>query len=126
MARVAHILPDVQYTIDRGDSVVELTDSTLAADTAKAERCLNTLLGAPAFHLAGRELLRQIKAWHGKVFAFLHDRCMPPNSNANEEELRSSVAFGKVTNGFRSDWATGIHTGYCSVIGTARRQGQST
>lgn len=43
----------------------------------------------------------------------------------HEQEIRPSVIFRKVTNGFRSDWGPGIHAGYRSVTGTARRQGQS-
>lgn len=141
---LAHVLRDVQYAIDCGDSVVapkirdhlrwsirvgkrrpSLTDSTLAAYAAKAERSLDGLLGVPAAHPAGRELQRQIKAWRGKFFVFLADRRVPPTNNGSEQEIRPSVVFRKVTNGFRSDWGPGIHAGYRSVTGTARRQGQS-
>jgi transposase len=76
-------------------------------------------------HPAGRELQRQIKAWRGKFFVFLSDRRVPPTNNGSEQEIRPSVVFRKVTNGFRSDWVPGIHAGYRSVTGTARRQGQS-
>lgn len=102
-----------------------MKDSTLAAYAAKAERRLDALLGVPAAHPAGRELQRQIKAWRGKFFVFLSDRRVPPTNNASEQEIRPSVIFRKVTNGFRSDWGPGIHAGYRSVTGTARRQGQS-
>ena len=141
---LAHVLRDVQYAIDCGDSVVapklrdhlrwairvgkrrpELKDSTLAAYAAKAERRLDALLGVPAAHPAGRELQRQIKAWRGKFFVFLSDRRVPPTNNVSEQEIRPSVIFRKVTNGFRSDWGPGIHAGYRSITGTARRQGQS-
>jgi transposase len=141
---LAHVLRDVQYAIDCGDTVVaarirdhlrwairvgqrraSLKDSTLAAYAAKAERGLDALLGVPAAHPAGRELQRQIKAWRGKFFVFLTDRRVPPTNNGSEQEIRPSVVFRKVTNGFRSDWGPGIHAGYRSVTGTARRQGQS-
>jgi len=140
----AHVLRDVQYAIDCGDSVVapkirdhlrwairigkrrpELKNSTLAAYAAKAERRLDALLGVPAAHSAGRELQRQIKAWRGKFFVFLTDRRVPPTNNGSEQEIRPSVIFRKVTNGFRSNWRPDIHAGYRSVTGTARRQGQS-
>ena len=68
---------------------------------------------------------RQIKAWRGKFFVVLSDRRVPPTNNVSEQEIRPSVIFRKVTNGFRSDWGPGIHAGYRSVTGTARRQGQS-
>ncbi|MGY0715133.1 IS66 family transposase [Azospirillum argentinense] len=141
---LAHVLRDVQYAIDCGDSVVapkirdhlrwairvgkrrpDLKDSTLAAYAAKAERRLDALLGVPAAHPAGRELQRQVKAWRGKFFVFLGDRRVPPTNNGSEQEIRPSVIFRTVTNGFRSDWGPGIHAGYRSVTGTARRQGQS-
>lgn len=141
---LAHVLRDVQYAIDSGDTVVapkirdhlrwairvgkrrsSLKDSTLAAYAAKAERGLDALLGMPAAHPAGRELQRQIKAWRGKFFVFLVDRRVPPTNNGSEQEIRPSVVFRKVTNGFRSNWGPDIHAGYRSVTGTARRQGQS-
>ncbi|ABC22318.1 hypothetical protein Rru_A1518 [Rhodospirillum rubrum ATCC 11170] len=79
---LAHVLRDVQYAIDSGDTVVapkirdhlrwairvgkrrsDLKNSTLAAYAAKAERRLDALVGHPAAHPAGRLLQRQIKAW---------------------------------------------------------------
>lgn len=70
---LAHVLRDVQYAIDCGDSVVapkirdllrwtirigrrrgELRDTTLAQYHAKAERRLDALLGTPAAHPDGR------------------------------------------------------------------------
>jgi transposase len=141
---LAHVLRDVQYAIDCGDSVAapkirdhlrwairvgkrrpNLKDSTLAAYAAKAERGLDALVAVPAAHPAGRELQRQIKAWRGKFFVFLTDRRVPPTNNGSEQEIRPSVVFRKVTNGFRSDWGPSIHAGYRSIIGTARRQGMS-
>ncbi|CAO3420090.1 IS66 family transposase [Azospirillum doebereinerae] len=141
---LAHVLRDVQYAIDCGDTVVApkirdhlrwairigkrrptLKDSTLAAYAARADRGLDALLGVPAAHPAGRDLQRQIKAWRGKFFGFLSDRRVPPTNNGSEREIRPSVIFRKVTNGFRSTWGPGIHAGYRSVTGTARLQGQS-
>lgn len=141
---LAHVLRDVQYAIDCGDTVAapkirdhlrwairigkrrpSLKDSTLAAYAAKAERRLDALVGLPAAHPAGQTLQRQIKAWRGKFFIFLADRRVPPTNNISEREIRPSVIFRKVTNGFRSTWGPGIHAGYRSVTGTARLKGQS-
>lgn len=141
---LAHVLRDVQYALDGGDTVVapkirdhlrwairigkrrsSLKDSTLAAYAAKAERGLDALVAVPAAHPAGQELQRQIKAWRGKFFVFLTDRRVPPTNNGSEQEIRPSVVFRKVTNGFRSPWGPGIHAGYRSVTGTARLHGQS-
>jgi transposase len=62
----------------------------------------------------------------GKFFVFLSDRRVPRTNNGSEQEIRPSVVFRKVTNGFRSGWGPAIHAGYRSVTGTAARQGQST
>lgn len=140
---LAHVLRDVQYAIDCGDTVFapkirdhlrwaigvgkrrcELKDSTLKAYAAKAERRLDALVGIPAAHPAGQVLQRQIKAWRTKFFVFLADRDVPPTNNVSEREIRPSVVFRKVTNGFRSDWGAQIHAGYRSVTGTARLKGQ--
>jgi transposase len=141
---LAHVLRDVQYAIDCGDTVFApkirdhlrwairvgkrrggLKDSTLAAYAAKAERRLDILLGHPAAHPAGQILQRQIKAWRTKFFVFLADRDVPPTNNVSEREIRPSVVFRKVTNGFRSEWGAQIHAGYRSVTGTARLKGQT-
>ena len=56
---------------------------------------------------------------------FLTDREVPATNNISEREIRPSVVFRKVTNGFRSDWGAQIHAGYRSVTGTARIAGQT-
>lgn len=141
---LAHVLRDVQYAIDSGDTVLapkirdllrwaiaigkrrsQLKDGTLKAYAAKADRRLDALLGTPAAHPAGKILQRQIKAWRTKFFVFLADRDVPPTNNVSEREIRPSVVFRKVTNGFRSDWGARIHAGYRSVTGTARLNGQA-
>ena len=140
---LAHVLRDVQYAIDCGDNVFapgirdhlrwairvgkrrhELKDSTLAADAGKAERKLDALVAVAVTHPDGRKLQKQIKAWRTKFFVFLADREVPPSNNVSEREIRPSVIFRKVTNGFRSSWGAQIHAGYRSVTGTARLQGQ--
>lgn len=141
---LAHVLRDVQYAIDCGDTVFapkirdhlrwairvgkrrpRLKDGTLVAYAAKAERRLDALLGVPAAHPAGKILQRQIKAWRTKFFVFLTDRDVPPTNNVSVREIRPSVVFRKVTNGFRSDWGAQVHAGYRSVTGTARLKGQT-
>lgn len=140
---LAHVLRDVQYAIDSGDTAFaphirdhlrwaikvgrrrdQLKDSTLAA-YAKADNILDRLVARPVAHPAGRVLLKQIKAWRGKFFVFLTNRDVPATNNISEREIRPSVVFRKVTNGFRSDWGAQIHAGYRSVTGTARLSGQS-
>jgi transposase len=140
---LAHVLRDVQYAIDCGDTIFapkirdhlrwaihigkrrgRLKDSTLAAYAARADNTLDRLVTQPVAHPAGQVLNNQIKAWRTKFFVFLTDREVPATNNISEREIRPSVVFRKVTNGFRSDWGAQIHAGYRSVTGTARLGGQ--
>jgi transposase len=78
---LAHVLHDVQYPIDSGDTAFaphirdhlrwaikvgrrrdQLKDSTLAAYAAKADNILDRLVARPVAHPAGRVLLKQIAA----------------------------------------------------------------
>ena len=141
---LAHVLRDVQYAADCGDTVVapqltkllqwairvgrrrhELADSTLQAYHGKVERRLDDLVAKPALHPAGRELQALIKAWRGKFFVFLEDRRAPATNNESEREVRPSVVFRKVTGGFRSTWGAEVHAGYRSLTSTAARTGQT-
>jgi transposase len=145
---LAHVLRDVQYAIDCGDTVFapkirdhlrwairigkrrsRLKDTTLTAYAAKADNLLTRLVQMPVAHPAGRVLLKQIKAWRGKFFVFvlvfLTNRDVPATNNISEREIRPSVVCRKVTNGFRSDWGAQIHAGYRSVTGTDRLSGKS-
>lgn len=141
---LAHVLRDVQYAIDCGDTVFAprlrellrwairigrrretLRLATLQAYHARAERRLDALVTMPAAHPAGRALQTAVKAWRTKFFVFLEDREVPATNNACEREIRPSVVFRKVTGGFRSDWGAQIHAGYRSVTGTARLHGQT-
>ena len=103
----------------------QLKNSTLAVYAAKADTKLDRLMMPPVAHPAGKLLLRQVKAWRTKFFVFMVDRDVPPTNNISEREIRPSVVFRKVTNGFRSDWGAQIHAGYRSVTGTARIAGQT-
>lgn len=141
---LAHVLRDVQYAIDCGDTIFapkirdhlrwairvgkrrhKLRSSTLAHYAVRADNKLTQLMRAPVAHPAGKLLLRQIKAWRTKSFVFLTNRNVPATNNISEREIRPSVVFRKVTNGFRSDWGAQIHAGYRSVTGTARLGGKS-
>ncbi len=141
---LAHLLRDVQYAIDCGDTVFAprlrellrwairigrrrdaLRPASLAAYHARAERRLDALVATPAAHPAGRALQTAVKAWRTKFFVFLDDPGVPATNNACEREIRPSVVFRKVTGGFRSDWGAEIHAGYRSVTATARLHGQT-
>lgn len=110
----------LRWTIRIGRRRDELRDTTLVQYHAKAERKLDALLGKPAAHPAGRVLQAQVKAWRTKFFVFMTDRRVPATNNISEREIRPSVVFRKVTNGFRSDWGADVHAGYRSLTSTAR------
>ena len=93
---LAHVLRDVQYAIDCGDTAFapkvrdhlrwairigkrreSLKDTTLATYAAKADNVLTRLMRIPIAHPAGKVLLKQIKAWRGKFFVFLTNRKVP-------------------------------------------------
>src|SRR5512147_3192944 len=139
---LAHVLRDVQYAIDGGDTVFApklrdllrwairigrrreaLRPTPLRQSHARAERRLDALVAIPPGHPAGRALQDAVKAWRTKFFVFLEDPDVPATNNGCERELRPSVVFRKVTGGFRSDWGAQIHAGYRSA--TARLQGQT-
>lgn len=141
---LAHVLRDVQYAIDCGDTVFaprlrellrwtirigrrrdQLKDSTLRQYHASADRDLDRLLGVRAAHPAGRLLQAQAKAWRTKFFVFLTNRRVPATNNISEREIRPSVVFRKVTGGFRSEWGADVHAGYRSLVSTARLYGQT-
>ena len=122
---LAHVLRDVQYAIDCGDTIFapkirdhlrwaigvgkrrhDLRDTTLASYAAKADNRLTLLMRAPVAHRAGKVLLKQVKAWRAKFFVFMTNRDVPATNNISEREIRPSVVFRKVTNGFRSNWDT--------------------
>lgn len=141
---LAHVLRDVQYAVDCGDTVFAprlrdllrwairigrrrdaLRPTTLRHYHARAERRLDALVATPAAHPAGRELRTAVKAWRTKFFVFLEDPDVPATNNACEREIRPSVVFRKVTGGFRSPWGAQIHAGYRSVTGTAKLHGRT-
>ncbi len=145
---LAHVLRDVQYAIDCGDTVFapRLRDllrdllrwairigqrrqtlqlTTLRRYHVRAERRLDALVAIPAAHPAGRDLQTAVKAWRTKFFVFLEDPGVPATNNACEREIRPSVVFRKVTGGFRSDWGAHVHAGYRSVTSTAGLNGQT-
>jgi|TARA_R110000868_G_scaffold176323_2_gene413921 transposase len=59
----------------------------VAAYSAKADNLLTRLVQMPAAHLAGCVLLKQIKAWRGKVFVFLTKRDVAATNNISKREI---------------------------------------
>src|SRR5713101_2627146 len=137
---IAHQLRDCQYAIDAGDTVFapavtkllrravklshrrdQLKDSTLARYRADFERRLTALMALAPTNVHGRRLRRRYAKDRDGLFTFITDRRVPPTNNGSERELRPSVIYRKVTNGFRSQWGADLFAAIRSVVTTAAR-----
>jgi transposase len=142
---LAHLLRDAQYAIDHGDAIFapqfeaflkdacavgrrrpDLTDATIAKHRRRLERWLDRILALEATDAEGRHLRDAIEVTaRDKLLVFLTRRDVEPTNNESERELRPSVIFRKVTNGFRSEWGAKVYADLCSIVGTGRRNGRS-
>jgi transposase len=68
----------------------------------------------------GRRLHKRILANRAHLFVFMSNRAVPPTNNIDERDLRPSVIFRKVTNGFCCGWGAETYTAFRSVVSTAK------
>ncbi len=141
---LAHQLRDCQYASDAGDSLFAprlqqlllravvigrrragLKAATLAQYRADLERRLDSVMALQPTHKDGRRLRRRYGQFRDHLFTFITDPSVPPTNNGSERDLRPSVIFRKVTNGFRSDWGADFFAGVRSAIDTGRRHALS-
>jgi transposase len=142
---LAHLIRDAQYAIDAGDTVFAphfkallqdacalgrrrsvLADATIAAHARRLRHQLARVLDCAPTAAAGRKLRDAIDLEaRDKLFVFLSRRDIEPTNNASERALRMSVIFRKVTNGFRSTWGAKVYADVCSIVATARIEGQT-
>jgi transposase len=54
---------------------------------------------------------------------FVTNRDVPYTNNISERNLRPSVIFRKVTNGFRCEWGAETYAAFRSVVSTAKANG---
>ena len=139
---LAHLIRDVQYAIDDGDSILapalrhllgracrigrrreRLADATLRTYAARLESRLDDLMRRTPAHAAGVKLQRVIKKIRRHLFVFVTNRAIPPTNNGSERALRPCVTFRKITNGFRTEWGARLYADIRSVFETARRRG---
>jgi transposase len=142
---LAHLLRDIQYAIDSGDTVFapdlmillkwairvgrrrpELTNATLAVYHSRLQSKLDALLKIEPNGKAAEKLQRIIKKYRQNLFVFVTNRAIPPTNNGSERALRPCVVFRKVTNCFRSVWGADLSASVRSVVETARRRGVRT
>ena len=76
----------------------------------------------------GRKLRKRIAANRAHLFVFITNRDVPYTNNVSERNLRPSVIFRKVTNGFRCEWGAETYAAFRSVVSTAKvnRRSSST
>ena len=142
---LAHLIRDAQYACDAGDTVFApafkrflqqacaigrrrpaLADATIKVYARELRRELDRLLALRPTNTTGSNLKASIAvtARH-KLLVFLRRRDVEPTNNASERELRPSVIFRKVTNGFRSVWGAESYADIRSIVSTGRLNGQS-
>ena len=138
---LSHLIRDVQYAIDAGDSIFapglrhllgracrigqrrqRLADTTLKTYAARLEADLDHLMRRTPTQAAGVKSQRVIKKIRRHMFVFMTNRAIPPTNNGSERALRPCVTFRKITNGFRTEWGARLYADIRSVIETARRR----
>ena len=136
---LAHLLRDARYAIDCGDAAFsaalkrlllraiaigrrreQLKDTTLAQYRADLDRRLDRIMALSPIGEAGRKLRKRIGRHRAHLFVFVTDRDVPPTNNVSERNLRPSVIFRKVTNGFRCEWGAETYAAFRSVVSTAK------
>jgi transposase len=138
---LSHLIRDVQYAIDEGDTVLgpglkgllkracaigrrreNLADTTLKAYDADLNRRLDRLLRLTPAHKAGRKLQKTFKEIRSHLFVFVTNRGLTATNNGSERALRPCAIYRKITNGFRSEWAARLYADVRSVIESGRRR----
>lgn len=138
---LAHLIRDTQYAIDCGDTVLgpgfkailqqacgigtrrhTLADSTLNVYESKLSGKLDRLMTRSPTSVAGRKLERIIKKVRHQIFLFVTRRQLSATNNGSERALRHTAVYRKITNGFRSRWASQLYADIRSVVETGRRR----
>jgi transposase len=136
---LAHLLRDARYAIECGDSAFSapfkwlllravaigrrresLDNVALKRYAADLRRRLNRLLAATPIGQPGRRLHKRMARNRDHLFVFVTNRAVPYTNNVSERNLRPSVIFRKVTNGFRCDWGADTYAAFRSVASTAK------
>jgi hypothetical protein len=97
-----------------------LKDTTLKQYHADLDRRLDRIMAAVPIGEPGRKLRKRIAANRSHLFVFVTNRGVPYTNNVSERNLRPSVIFRKVTNGFRCEWGAETYAAFRSVVSTAK------
>ncbi len=136
---LAHLLRDARYAIECGDTAFSaafkrlllraiaigqrrdtLADSTLRQYRADLNRRLDRIMMAGPIGEPERKLRKRIGANRAHLFVFVTNRDVPYTNNISERNLRPSVIFRKVTNGFRCEWGAETYAAFRSIVSTAK------
>jgi len=138
---LGHLLRDVQFAIDAGDTIfapgmkgllkracaigrrrARLADSTLKAYEADLNRRLDRLMALVPDGPPGRKIQKIIKKIRRHLFVFVTHRDIEATNNGSERALRPCAVYRKITNGFRSEWGAALYADIRSVVETGRRR----
>jgi transposase len=141
---LAHLLRDARYAIECGDTAFStafkllllraiaigrrrdtLKDATLTQYHSDLDRRLDRIMAAIPIGEPGRKLRKRIVANRAHLFVFMTNRDVPYTNNVSERNLRPSVIFRKVTNGFRCEWGAETYAAFRSVVSTAKANRRS-
>ncbi len=142
---LAHLIRDAQFAIDAGDTIFapafkrflqkacvigrrrpDLADATIKSYARDLGRQLDRLLDLEPTQKDGSHLRASMQVdGHDKLLVFMTRRDVEPTNNGAERELRPSVIFRKVTNGFRSRWGAKVYADIRSIVATGRINGRS-
>jgi transposase len=136
---LAHLLRDARYAVECGDTAFSaafkrlllraiaigrrrdsLKDTTLKQYQDDLDRRLDRIMATVPIREPGRKLRKRIAANRVHLFVFVTNRCVPYTNNISERNLRPSVIFRKVTNGFRCQWGAETYAAFRSVVSTAK------
>jgi transposase len=137
---LSHLIRDAQFAIDAGDRIFAPSFKRLLQTACKLgqrrkrmsdaviERCaqmlrrrLDRLIDLAPTQKDGNHLRAAMQlGGRDHLFVFMSRRDVEPTNNASERNLRPSVIFRKVTNGFRSEWGAKVYADICSIVGTGR------
>ena len=137
---LAHQLRDCTFAIEAGDATFapavkqvllgaiaigrrrdRLKDSTLRSYRADIERRMDRAMARQPTTKDGIRLRQRYGQFRHHLFTFLTNPSVPATNNGSEQDLRPSVVFRKVTNGFRAQWGADVFAAVRSVIDTGRR-----
>jgi len=138
---LAHLIRDVQYAIEAGDTVLgpslkgllkracaigrrraDLKEATLKTYESDLERRLDRIMMLDPMHPAGIKLKRMIRKVRAHLFVFVQNRDLEATNNGSERALRPCAVYRKITNGFRQEWGAHLYADIRSLIETARRR----